>query len=127
MTPAQILQRFWTGQVPLGRAFWLYFILGHLIASLITVLLFQAIYVAVVRVSVDPGLRDLAWGAFLGVLLPVLLAYVFICLVGVWRSANAHGNPVEGTVAKVVVLLIAALDVSFGLLSVLIYLMGGGK
>ena len=117
-----LLHPFWAGQVPLGRAFWLYFILGHLIASLTTVLLYRAIFFAVVRVSVDPGLRMLVWGAFLVVLSPLLLAYVFICLVGVWRSANAHYISFEGAVAKVVVLLIAVVDVIFGLLSVFLYL-----
>ena len=75
---------FWRGGLPLGRAFWLWGILGGGIVSLLTTLL------ALMLVAAGAP----AWLAVL-----VFAAHIpwnFVLLVGVWRSA---GRPEVGPAA----------------------------
>jgi hypothetical protein len=82
---------FWRGGLPLGRAFWLWGILGGGIVSLLTTLL------ALMLVAAGAP----AWLAVL-----VFAAHIpwnFVLLVGVWRSA---GRPDVGPAAANLVRLI---------------------
>jgi hypothetical protein len=82
---------FWRGDLPLGRAFWLWGILGGGIVSLLTTLL---------------ALMLLATGAPAWLAVLVFAAHIpwnFVLLVGVWRSA---GRPEVGPAATNLVRLI---------------------
>ena len=72
------LKKLWQGEQPLGRAFWVYFIMGWIgmvvLAALAHLVLFSI------------GLRPLG----LPLLVAAYLIYPFFAAIGVWRSANAY-------------------------------------
>ena len=70
--------RLWSGQVPLGRAFWNYAVLGGLAVNLTTSMMFLAF------VSRDLPIAALIAGYGLSV------PYNLVVLVGVWRAADRH-------------------------------------
>lgn len=72
------LHRLWCGQVPLGRAFWNYAVLGGLVVNLITSSLFLFL------ISADRPIAALIAGYGLSV------PYNMVVLVGVWRAADRH-------------------------------------
>ena len=70
---------FWHGDLPLGRAFWLWGILGGGLVGLLTTMLALALVVV---------------GAPTWVIVPVFVAHLpwnLVLLVGVWRSAGRPG------------------------------------
>lgn len=72
----QAIVRFWRGELPLGRAFWLWGILGGAVVSLVATLLALTLLAA----------HAPAW---LVVLVFVAhLPWNLVLLVGVWRSAG---------------------------------------
>jgi hypothetical protein len=91
--------QFWRGGLPLGRAFWLWGILGGGIVSLLTTLL------ALMLVAAGAP----AWLAVL--VFAVHILWNFVLLVGVWRSAgrpevsHAAANLVRLTILVWVVVL----------------------
>jgi hypothetical protein len=84
---------FWRGELPLGRAFWLWGILGGGVVSLLAPLF------ALMLVAAGAP----AWLAVL-----VFAAHIpwnFVLLVGVWRSAERPGvSPAAANLARLVIL-----------------------
>jgi hypothetical protein len=76
-----VLRRLWAGEVPLGRVFWQYAMIGGTALNLMATLLAMALLAADV-----PGLLALAAFA-----LPI--PYNLFVLVAVWRSASAYQGP----------------------------------
>lgn len=75
------LRALWSGDLPLGEAFWTYAVGVGLAVNLITSLLF------LVLISWDHPLAAL----FVGYALSV--PYNIVALVGVWRSASRYDGP----------------------------------
>jgi hypothetical protein len=73
------LQRLWSGQLPLGEAFWTYAVVAGLAVSGITSFLF------LILVSADWSLAALAVGYGLSV--------PYSVVVGVWRAAERDEGP----------------------------------
>jgi hypothetical protein len=74
------LRALWSGDLPLGEAFWTYAVVIGITVNLITTLLF------LVLLSWDRPLAAL----FVGYALAV--PYNLVALVGVWRSAARYGG-----------------------------------
>ena len=72
------LKKLWRGEQPLGRAFWVYFVIGWIGFIFLSVLVGQVFLVAGVRplAVVVTALSSLVYPVFAGI--------------GVWRSANAY-------------------------------------
>lgn len=89
------LRRLWAGEMPLGRAFWIYAVAGGLAVNLTTSVLF------LVLISADrPALALIA-----GYALPV--PYNLVALVGVWRAADRYrGERMHADLARVVTLVV---------------------
>lgn len=88
------LHRLWSGEVPLGRAFWSYAVIGGLAVNLITSVSF------LILVSADWPLAALVTGYGLSV------PYNVVVLVGVWRAAERHeGDRDWATLARIVALI----------------------
>ncbi len=89
--------KLWRGEQPLGRAFWIYFILIWIGSMIIEVVLHKVLFYF--------GFAPFG-------LLPLLvlnLLYPFLAATGVWRSANAHeGTAFYPLAAKVAVCIILA-------------------
>ena len=75
----EALKCFWRGDVPLGRAFWLWGIVGGGVASLVCSLLAMA-----VLINGGPG-----WVA--AAVFAAHLPWNLVLLVGVWRSSERAG------------------------------------
>jgi hypothetical protein len=75
----QTIVEFWHGNLPLGRAFWLWGLLGGGIVSLFSTLLALALLAAEAPV----------WLAML--VFAVHIPWNLVLLVGVWRSAGRAG------------------------------------
>jgi hypothetical protein len=75
------ITEFWRGDLPLGRAFWLWGMLGGAVVSLVSTLLALALLAA----DAPAWLAVLAFAAH--------LPWNLVLLVGVWRSA---GRPEVG-------------------------------
>ena len=88
------LRRLWSGDLPLGHAFWTYAIAGGLLVNLATSALFLAL------ITADRPLAALAVGYGLSV------PYNVVALVGVWRSAARYeGDPTRADLVRVVTLV----------------------
>ena len=88
------LRRLWSGDLPLGQAFWTYAIAGGLLVNLATSALFLAL------ITADRALAALAVGYGLSV------PYNVVALVGVWRSAARHeGDPTRADLVRTVTLV----------------------
>ena len=88
------VQRLWSGQVPLERAFWTYAVAGGLVVNLATSLLF------LILVSSDFLLVALVTGYGLSV------PYNLVALVGVWRAADRYeGDRALADVLRMVTLV----------------------
>ena len=87
------LRALWSGDLPLGEAFWTYAVAVGLAVNLITSLLF------LVLISWDRPLAAL----FVGYALSV--PYNVVALVGVWRSAARYeGARIHADLARIVTL-----------------------
>ena len=85
----QTIVEFWRGRLPLGRAFWLWGILGGGIVTLFSTLLALALLAA----------EAPAWLAML-----VFAAHIpwnLVLLVGVWRSTERAGVAARSPMARV--------------------------
>ena len=88
------LRALWSGNLPLGEAFWTYAVSVGLTVNLITTLLF------LVLISWDRPVAAL----FVGYALSV--PYNVVALVGVWRSAARHqGERIHADLARIVTLV----------------------
>ena len=88
------LHSLWSGELPLGEAFWTYAVVGGLAVNLITSLLFFYF------VTADWLLAAIVVGYGLSV------PYNVVALVGVWRAAERHeGEPVLANWARIVTLI----------------------
>ena len=88
------LRALWSGDLPLGEAFWTYAVGGGLAVNLITSLLFLAL------ISADRPVAAL----FVGYALSV--PYNVVALVGVWRSAARYqGERIHADLARIVTLV----------------------
>ncbi len=72
------LKKLWRGEQPLGRAFWVYFVIGWIGFIVLSFLVGLALLVI--------GIRPLA----VVVTAFSMLVYPVFAGIGVWRSANAH-------------------------------------
>lgn len=87
------LRALWSGELPLGEAFWGYAVLGGLAVNLVTTLAFWALLVANRPV------------AALLVGYPMPIAYNVVATVGVWRAAGRDpGDPRRAMLARIVTL-----------------------
>jgi hypothetical protein len=88
------LRALWSGELPLGEAFWTYAIGIGLLVNLTTSVLFLALITI-----------DRPWAAlFVGYVLSV--PYNVVALVGVWRSAARYdGHALHAALARVVTLV----------------------
>ena len=87
------LRRLWSGELPLGEAFWTYAVAGGLVVNLVTSLAFLFLVMA------DWLLAALVVGYGFSV------PYNVAALVGVWRAAERHeGDPAQARWARVVTL-----------------------
>jgi hypothetical protein len=88
------LRALWSGELPLGEAFWTFAIGIGLLVNLSTSALFLAL------ISFDRP-----WAAlFVGYVLSV--PYNFVALVGVWRSAGRYqGQALHADLARIVTLV----------------------
>jgi hypothetical protein len=75
-SPIKAFKEFWRGEVPLGRAFWVWAILGGAAVNFATTLVSLAIIA-----RGGPG-----WLALMAFLAP--MPWNIVLLVGVWRSAD---------------------------------------
>lgn len=88
------LLNLWRGELPLGRAFWGWAILGGLAVNLVTSVLFLML------MSADRPLA--AFMAGYGVSVP----YNIVVLVGVWRAAGRHDGDLRyAEFARIVTLI----------------------
>ena len=88
------LQLLWTGELPLGEAFWIYAVVGGLAVNLISSLAFLFL------ILVDWLLAALVVGYGFSV------PYNLVALVGVWRAAARHeGEPGHAQWARMVTLI----------------------
>lgn len=88
------LRALWSGNLPLGEAFWTYAVSVGLTVNLITTLLF------LVLISWDRPVAAL----FVGYALSV--PYNVVALVGVWRSAARYqGERIHADLARIVTLV----------------------
>lgn len=85
------LRALWSGDLPLGEAFWTWAVLIGLPLNLATSAAFLALMSA-----------DLLWPAFLaGYALPV--PFNVVAVVGVWRSAGRYeGEPLHANLARII-------------------------
>ena len=88
------LRRLWYGEMPLGRAFWTYAVIGGLVLNAATSLLF------LILVSADRLLA--AFVAGYGFSAP----YNVVVLVGVWRAAKHHESNREWAEAARIITLV---------------------
>lgn len=72
------LHRLWSGELPLGKAFWAYAVTGGIVVNLSTTLGLLAL------LAVDRPLAALVVGYAFSV------PYNIVVVVGVWRSAARH-------------------------------------
>lgn len=72
-----MLRRFWRGGYSLAASFWLFYVLGFFVASIVLVLAAGVLY----RLHLEP------FGRVLLVSIPL---YSLFAAVGVWRSATAY-------------------------------------
>jgi hypothetical protein len=88
------LRALWSGELPLGEAFWTWAIGIALLVNLTTSLLFLALITV-----------DRPWAAlFVGYVLSV--PYNVVALVGVWRSADRYeGARMHADLARIVTLV----------------------
>jgi hypothetical protein len=88
------LRALWSGELPLGEAFWTYAIGIGLLVNLTT----SGLFLALITV-------DRPWAAlFVGYVLSV--PYNVVALVGVWRSAARYeGEALHAALARVVTLV----------------------
>ena len=94
------LRGLWRGELPLGEAFWLYFVVGSSVASILGLLLAAAVQYAVEYVGLGEALEKsgaLLLYAYLSVLVPAI--YQVFAAVGAWRSASRRR--VTGLLAKI--------------------------
>ena len=88
------LRALWSGDLPLGEAFWTYAVAIGLAVNLITSLLF------LVLISADQALMALIVGYGLSV------PYNVVALVGVWRAAARYeGERIHADLARLVSLV----------------------
>lgn len=88
------LRALWSGDLPLGEAFWTYAVGGGLAVNLITSLLFLTL------ISWDRPFAALFFGYALSV------PYNVAALVGVWRSAARYqGERIHADLARIVTLV----------------------
>ena len=88
------LRALWSGQLPLGEAFWTYAVTVGIAVNLITSLLF------LVLLSWDRPIAALFAGYALSV------PYNVVALVGVWRSAARYeGERIHADLARIVSLV----------------------
>jgi hypothetical protein len=88
------LRALWSGELPLGEAFWTYAVTVGLAVNLITSLLF------LVLLSWDRPIAALVVGYALSV------PYNVVALVGVWRSAARYeGERIHADLARIVSLV----------------------
>lgn len=88
------LRALWSGDLPLGEAFWTYAVGGGLAVNLVTSLLFLTL------ISWDRPLAALFAGYALSV------PYNVAALVGVWRSAARYqGERIHADLARIVTLV----------------------
>ena len=86
-----MLRALWSGDLPLGEAFWTYAVAGGIVVNGLTTLLLFALLAA------DRPIAAL----LLGYGLP--LPYNVTALVGVWRSAGRHeGKRLHAELARIV-------------------------
>ena len=96
-TAGNIVRRLWAGEVPLGRAFWSYAIIGGTALNGVTTLLAMAL----VAMDAPAVLAVVAFG------LPI--PYNLLLLVAVWRSAGAYQGPrLWADLARVAIVIWAA-------------------
>ena len=101
------LKKLWRGEQPLGRAFWVYFVVGQIGFVILSILVAMGLLVV--------GLRPI------GILSVVFATFVYPVFagIGVWRSANAYElHGFYPFLAKAVVLIV--------LVSMLWNLLNGG-
>ena len=88
------LRRLWFGELPLGRAFWTYAVVGGLAVNVTTSALF------LILVSADWLLAAFVAGYGLSV------PYNVVVIVGVWRAAERHeGDPEWANAARIVTVI----------------------
>jgi hypothetical protein len=92
------LRALWSGELPLGEAFWTFAIGIGLLVNLSTSALFLAL------ISIDRP-----WAAlFVGYVLSV--PYNIVALVGVWRAASRYEGPaLHADLARIVTLVVMVL------------------
>ena len=92
-----IVRRLWAGEVPLGRAFWSYAMIGGTALNGVATLLAMAL----VAMDAPAVLAVVAFG------LPI--PYNLLVLVAVWRSAGAYQGPrLWADLARVAIVIWAA-------------------
>jgi len=75
---AEALSRLWRGQMPLARAFWLYFIVGYFVFRILGAIVSWTAYNLAGREAAIPAA------------LVFMVGYPIFAAIGVWRCANAH-------------------------------------
>ena len=94
------LKALWSGDFPLGQAFWHYAIAYGTIANILAQAAAIAAVLAGLPAAVAIGLHFLP------------LPYVVMAVVGVWRSADKYrGDPTRAGIAKAAVIVWGALMV----------------
>ena len=88
------LRALWSGELPLGEAFWTFAIGIAVVLNLSTTVLFMAL-----------ATLDRPWPELLGAYL-LSVPYNIVALVGVWRSAARYqGRPLHAALARIVALV----------------------
>jgi hypothetical protein len=88
------LRALWSGDLPLGEAFWTYAVIGGLAVNVVTTLLFLML------ISADRPIAALLAGY------AVAVPYNVVALVGVWRSAARYsGGRLHADLARIATLI----------------------
>ena len=98
------MQRLWRGEVPLWKAFWLYYLLGTTVVNVIAIYGAVLIGAAIEKLGYSGEPADAAFGLTAIVLGPIALSYIVLADVGTIRSGSKQGGFL-GVLALIVVVL----------------------
>ena len=106
------LSKLWHGEHTLRRTFWLYFIVGQWAFMLLLMLISLPVFL-LFRQSLLP---------VMGVFALLILGYLFMAMVGVWRSAKRYdGSLAWALLAKLVMVLWAGAILLIAIMNVLVF------
>ncbi len=99
------LLRLWWGEIPLGRAFWVYLVGGMFALIISSMLLVFLVHLSAFWLGFAAPMLGVVYGL-------IVLAYQAFAFVGVWQSATRHilsrpypGAPFLGALAKIVIII----------------------